>query len=223
MKVRLSLWAAIVALAAACGGVKSQIRENRAQSAGKEAVAVYGEKTDKPNDYALLLEELQSQNRDCAVTAGEKTNWVLCSSPSGEHLQSIAALSGALSGPDDLVWTVTSDERLRSFLARIKQVRAREQALKYRDALADLEQLQGLAGSGYYARYAELLREKAERPEKNLNRVLAALEKPEGAAITDAEAAEAIREAFIAEPSLATNEKYRKRYAQIMQALPRCG
>ena len=220
MKARFALLAILTALTASCGGVKSQIRENRAQSAGKEAVAVYGEKTDKPNNYAPLLEELQSQNRDCTVTAGEKTNWILCSAPSSEHVQGIAVLSGALSGPDDLVWTVTSDEKLRAFLARIKQVRAREQSLKYREALADLEQLQGLAGSGYYARYAELLREKAERPEKNLNRVLAALEKPEGAALSDAEAAEAMREAFIAEPSLATNEKYRKRYAQIVQALP---
>ncbi len=220
MTARLCLVAAIATLAAACGGVKNQIRENRAQSADKTAVAIYGEKTDKPNDYTLLIEELQGQNRDCTLTTGEKTNWVLCSAPSSEHVQGIATLSGALSGPDDLVWTVTSDEKLRTFLARIKQVRAREQSLKYREALADVEQLQNLAGSPYYARSAELLREKAERPEKNLNRVLAALEKPGVAALSDAEAAEAMREAFTAEPSLATNEKYRKRYAQIVQALP---
>lgn len=219
MTARFLFLATLTALAAACGGLKSQIRENRAQQAGKDAVAIYGENTDKPNDYTLLMEELQSQNRDCTVTAGEKTNWVLCSARSGEQLQGIAVLSGALSGPDDLVWTVTSDEKLRAFLTRMKQIRAREQALKYRDALADLEQLKDLAGSTYYARYAELLREKVERPEKNLNRVLAALEKPEGAAMTDTEAAEAMREAFTAEPALAGNEKYRRRYAQIGQTL----
>ncbi|HNL55372.1 MAG TPA: hypothetical protein PKI36_13245, partial [Turneriella sp.] len=199
---------------------KSQIRENRAQDAGRDAVAVYGEKTEQPNDYALLMEELQSQNRDCTVKTGGKTNWVLCSAYSHEHMQGIAALSGALSGPDDLVWTVTSDEKLRAFLTRIKQVRARDQSLKYREALADLEQLSGLTASGYYARYADSLRERAERPEKNLNRVLTALEKPDTAVISDAEAAEAIREAFLVEPSLTANEKYRKRYAQIVQALP---
>lgn len=220
MKGHLFILTAVALLSAACGGIKSQIRESRAQNADRDAVAIYGEKTEQLNDYTLLMEELQVQNRDCTVKTGEKTNWILCSAYSNEHVQGIATLSGALSGPDDLVWTVTSDEKLRSFLTRMKQVRAREQSLKYREALADLEQLSGLAASGYYARYAGLLREKAELPEKNLNRVLTALEKADTVTMSDVEAAEAIRGAFLIDPSLATSEKYRKRYAQIVQSLP---
>lgn len=219
MKARFASILALAVFAISCGGIKNQIRKNREQTGNRDSVAIYGEMTDKPNDYTLLFAELRQHNPNCSEKTTEKTNYILCSSRSREHIADIALLSAAMSGPEEDLWQVRSHEKLQAFLERIRQVRASEKSRKYREALAELAQLPNLAETGYYARYAEFLREKAELPEKNLHRVLSALEKPESTVISDREAAQAVREAFSLEPALAASEQYRKRYARIVRTL----
>ncbi|HRP69836.1 MAG TPA: hypothetical protein PLY93_09930, partial [Turneriella sp.] len=118
---------------------------------------------------------------------------------------------------EESIYQITNDTKLQEFLKKIQQVRSEEAAKKYRVALASMEKISPLPDGSYYAVYRDALKAKAEKPEKDLNAILAALEKPDASPLTDAEAVYRLREAFAVEPELAALEKYKNRYIKIIQ------
>jgi hypothetical protein len=218
MKFRYLTLAALLLVLGNCNTLNKAIKEDL-ENIGGTATAVFGEKTDRKNNYADLLAELRAGDAQCRESQNDTTNWVRCSQKSADHIRGIASVSGAIGEPDDQVWKITSDAKLAAFLTQIKSVRAQEADLKYRQALAALTAIPGASGNAYYKAYQTSLQEKALMPEKNLQRVLAALANPDKENLEDSEAAKLAREAFISEPELAQNAKYRNEYAAVARTI----
>lgn len=213
MKTRISYVLAL--LSVSCGGLSKQIRESREKALGADAVAVYGEKTDKRNDYTALITELKADDATCREDSGETTNWITCSAASEEHLRGIPALKG----PDDRIWLVSQDAALGEFLAKVKSARDLEQRRKFREAAAELGKIPGVDKPGYYANYLAHLNDKALQPEKDLNTVLSAIENPGKSDLDDTTAAELVRSAFESQPELSSDAKLKARYQAIVARL----